>query len=107
MQRCRKRSDVDDRISSARFEEVEPRKPADFVFHSAPPIKVDQVGAATEQDVLAVVDNLASPGVLIRRCPSAQIRTPLIQPDVVTSFRQGAASGQTGKSAANNRYALL
>src|SRR4051812_40332990 len=106
MQGCRKRSNVDNRVPSARFEEVQPRKPADFVLHSTSPIQVDQVGAAAEQDVLAVVDDLASPGVLIRRRPAAQIRTPFIQPHSVPHFRQGAARGKTGKSAANNRYAL-
>ena len=51
--------------------------PANLVFNSCAAIEIEQVGAASEQYVLAIIDNFAGAGMLIRRSATAKIGTPL------------------------------
>ncbi len=74
--------------------------PANFVLHAEASVEVDEIGATTEQDVLAVVDDFASSRMLIRRCPSAEIRATLEQGDAIANFGERAGSGETGEAAA-------
>ena len=103
MQRCRQASDLDFGVSTPGFEEVQSRIPADFVFHSATPVEINQVGAAAEQHVLTVVDDLSSSWMLIRRCPATEIGTPLKQLDTISGVSQRAASSKASKTTADDR----
>jgi hypothetical protein len=107
VERCRQRSNGDNRISSAWFEEVEAREPVNFVFNSTAAIKVNKVRATTQQHMLTVVHHLASSGMLIRRCPSAKIRTSLKQLNSIASFRQCASGSKARKSTTDNGYRLF
>ncbi len=51
--------------------------PANFVFNAETLVKLDQIGAAAEQHMLAVVHDFAGAGMLIGRGAATQIRTPL------------------------------
>jgi hypothetical protein len=52
-----------DAAAPAGLDVGEPAEPGDLVFNAEPGVKVDEVGAAAEQDVLAVIDGLAGAGV--------------------------------------------
>jgi hypothetical protein len=70
--------------------------PANLVFDSGAAIEIDQVGAASEQHVLAIVDNFASSGVLIRRGASSEVRTALKYRHAKPGFSQCAPRGKAG-----------
>jgi hypothetical protein len=46
--------------------------------------------------MLAIVDNFAGAGMLIRRRAAAEIRAALKERHAKPGFREGASSGQTG-----------
>ena len=73
--------------------------PANFVLNSGAAIEIEQVGAAAEQHMLAIVDNFAGAGMLIRRGAAAEIRAAFKQSHAKTSFGQGASSGEAGQPA--------
>src|SRR5208282_3883845 len=66
-------------------------------------VEIEQVGTAPEQHMLAIVDNFAGAGVLIRGGAPAQVGTALKQRHAKSGFRQGAASGEAGQPAAGDR----
>src|SRR5437879_12342665 len=67
----------DYRGTSARFQKCELIEPADFIFYTNPLIELDQVRAAPEQHMLAVINYFASAGVRIGRRRSAKISRTL------------------------------
>jgi hypothetical protein len=77
MHRRRQASDLDFGVPTARLKKVQSREPPDFIFHSAAPVEINQVGAAAEQHVLTVIDNLSGSGMLIRRCSAPEVGTSL------------------------------
>src|SRR6266516_4492115 len=83
----------DYRGTSARFQKCELIEPADFIFYTNPLIELDQVRAAPEQHMLAVINYFASAGVLIGRSTSAQIRTTLEQSDVEAAVGKNRTGG--------------
>ena len=104
--RCaRERADPEGSITEARppgSRNVMPVIPANLVFHSDAPVELNQVGAAPEQDMLAVVDYFAGAGMLIGRGPAPQIRTPLEQSDPQAAFRQRTTRGQSCQPASHD-----
>ena len=58
MERRRQPAAAQDRGAAARLQEVELAMEADAVADAQPRIKIEQVDAAPQQDVLAVVDGL-------------------------------------------------
>ena len=76
--------------------------PTNFVFHSKTPIKLDEIGATTEQHVLAVIHHLAGAGMLVGRGTSPEKRAALKQRDLETAIGEGATGGQPGQAATYN-----
>src|SRR5437762_13393280 len=87
----------DYRGTSARFQKCELIEPADFIFYTNPLIELDQVRAAPEQHMLAVINYFASAGVLIGRSTSAQIRTTLEQSDVEAAVGKNQPAANPAK----------
>ena len=106
VQRSGQRRRLDHRGTAARLEKSHPLVPANLVLDSDTPIELDQIRAAAEQNVLAVVHNLASARMLIGRCPAAQIGPALEEGDAKTVFRQHATGGQSRKSTPDARQLL-
>ena len=77
MQRGRKVGRLNHRHTTAGFEKIHPVIPADLFLDPDPLVKLNQVGAATEKNVLAVIDYFPGTGVLVRRRPAAQVGTLL------------------------------
>jgi hypothetical protein len=72
-----KRRRRDYRLSSSRFQKGQFLIPANLVENSHTTIEVEQVCAAAEQDVLAIVNDLSRARMLIRRGPATEIRAAL------------------------------
>ena len=67
------------RSAPARLEKRQAIVPADLVRDSEALVELDEIGAAAEQHVLAVVDDFAGAGMLVGRSAAAQIGPPLEQ----------------------------
>ena len=80
---------LDHRGASARLKKSQPVVPANLVFDAQSLVELDQVGAAAEQHVLAVVHDFAGAGMLIRRSASAEIGTALEQGHAKAAAGQG------------------
>ena len=106
MKRRRQRTRLQRRRLAAGQNEVDLVVPANLLLDAEPAIEVDEVGAAAEQHVLAVVDHLAGAGQFVRRCAAAEIGTALEELDVIARFGQSASGGETGKTAANDGHRL-
>ncbi len=99
MQRSRQGRRRNHRCASSRLEECQSLIPANLVLYSRAPVEIDQVRAAAQQHMLAVVDHLSGSGMLIRRCAPAKIRPAFEERHAKSRFRQGAARGQASQSA--------
>ncbi len=93
MERSRPRRGSDLTTVAIRRNKSQAVVPTDLVLDTEPPIEIDQVGATTKQDVLTVVEHLASRGMFIRRCSPAKIGTPLEERDLVTGIGKRATCG--------------
>ena len=78
---------------------------ANLRFRAGATVKIRQVGAATERDVLAIV-HFAAVGQRVRRGAPAQMGTLLDEPDFEPSFSQRDGGGQTRQTAADHQNAL-
>src|SRR5260221_8790205 len=103
MQRSWERRRCNHGSKSSRLEEGQLLIPANFVLHSRAPVEIEQVGAAAEQHMLAIVDNFAGTGMLIRRGAPAEIRAALKKGHAKTRFGEGAPGGEAGQSASGYR----
>src|SRR4029077_16484842 len=74
--------------------------PANSILHSDALIKLDQIGAAAKQHMLAVVDDFARSRMLVRRRSAAEKRTLLEQSDAESTFGQ-RASGRKARETAS------
>ena len=107
MQRRRQRAAAQRGDASARLHEIELAVPADFVGHAQPLVEIEQIDAAAQQHVLAVVDHL---GILIGGRDrkgggaSAQKGPRLRQFDAKSRAAQGRRGGQAGQAAAQYEY---
>src|ERR1700676_36046 len=102
MQRSGQRRRLDHRGAASGLEKGHALKPANLVLNSNAPVELNQVGAAAEQNVLAVVHHFASAGMLIGRRPSTKIRAPLEEGDAKTAFHQRTTGGQSRKPASHH-----
>jgi hypothetical protein len=85
-------------LPSARLDEGHAIEPLNLVVDSDPPVKVDQIGAQLEQDMLAVVDNLASARVFVGTGAASDIGTTFEYSDLKPTFSEGAASRKAGEA---------
>ena len=77
VQRGRQPRRLDYRGAAAGLEESQAVIPANLVFGSDALVELDQVGTAAQQNVLAIVHDLASARVLVGRGPASQVWTPV------------------------------
>src|SRR6185369_798806 len=68
---------------------------------------MNQVGAATQQHVLAVVHYFACPRMLVRGRSASHIGPPLKQGDAQACIGKGTAGSQASQPATNNRDGFL
>src|SRR5690606_23849427 len=70
----------------------------DVILDAQSAIEMDQVGAAAQQDMLAVVEQPAGGGVLKAGRPPPQQLAALDQRDIKTGVHEGSAGGNTGQA---------
>jgi pyrroline-5-carboxylate reductase len=70
-------------------------------------VKTQQIGAAAEERVLAIVDDLIHARMKVRRSPPAQVTALLNQLHAQTGLGQGAGRAHSGHAAADVRNGLL
>ncbi len=68
---------ADDRGPSSRLKKSQGIVPADLVFYSKTRIEVDEISAASEQNVLAIIYHFAGAGMLVGRSASTKKGTAL------------------------------
>ena len=90
--------------AAAGFEKRHLVVPADVVFDADAAIELDQVGAAAEQDVLAVVDHFPGRGMLVGGGASTEEGTAFEKGDFVAGAGEGSRGGQAGQAAAGYGY---
>src|SRR3569833_1215904 len=83
----------------ARLDERELLVPLDLVLNTEALVEVDQVRAATEQHVLAVVHDFTRCRMFVRRSSTAKIRLALEECDLVPGIGQRAPRCKTSESA--------
>src|SRR5208282_4995293 len=102
MQRRRQRRRCDDGCASSGLEERQLLIPANLVLNARAAIEIEQVGAAAKQYMLAIIDNFASTGMLIRGRAPTEIGAAFKQRDAKTGFCQNASSGQASQPASGD-----
>src|SRR5258708_27405498 len=107
MQRSGQESWFQDRLSSARLDESHAVKPANLVLDSDSAIKRDQIGAASKEHVLAVVHDLASSGMFVRRSAASEVGTAFEDGHAETAVRECARGGKAAQSASDDRHCGL
>ena len=91
----------EDRAAAARLDHGHAAVPEDLVGHPDAGIEIDQVGAAAEEDMLAVVDHFASAWMEVGGGAAAQVAAALQDGDAKTGVGQGAGGCQPGHAASN------
>ena len=76
--------------------------PANFVLDSRAAVKIEQVRAAAEQHMLAVINSLPGAGMLIGRCAPTEIGSAFKERDAKPSISQGASGGKARESASGD-----
>src|SRR5579872_941073 len=95
---------LDHREAPARLKKSQLVVPANLALDAQPFVELNQVDAAAEQHVLAVVHHFASAGMLIRGSASAKIRPALKQGHAKAARGKGASGSESRQSAAHHRY---
>src|SRR5207245_5061543 len=99
-----KRRRFEHRGRSAWLEKRQPVVPADFVLHADAPVKLDQISAATQQNVLAVVHHLARTRMLIGRSAPAEIRAALEKGYAESAIGEGTSGSQPRQAASDDGH---
>src|SRR5579883_2485896 len=106
MQRRRQTPTAQDRKAPAGFEKIELAIEADAVAHAESGVKIQQVGAAAQQDVLAVIDDFGFRSLLSRsgigRGAAAWKRPGFEDIDLESRAAERSRGGESGESAAGN-----
>ena len=74
----------------------------DLFRHADPLVKADEIGAAAEQHVLTIVDDLVDPGMKIGGRASAEGPAPLQKLHAEPGLRQRAGSAHARYTAADD-----
>lgn len=77
------------------------------VSHSDALIEPNQICAAAEENVLAVVDDLIDPRVTVRACATAKVSAALDELDAQTGLSEGASGAHAGHATTNYNCRLL
>ncbi len=89
--------------ASARLDERDLVKPADFFANAQTLIKFNEICAATQQKMLAIIQHLARAWMFIRGGAATNIRTSLKKRDLESHVSQSTACGKSGQPAADYR----
>ena len=73
-----------------------------LLFDADAPIEADEIGAAAEEHVLAVVDDFVDAGMQVGGCAAAEIAAAFDELDAVAGFGEGAGGTHTGDAAADD-----
>ena len=103
MQRRRQSGSTNDRRASTGFEERESVVPSNLVSDSGTRVKIEQIGTATKQDMLAIVDYFACARMLIGRGATAEKRPALEERDSKTGIGKCAACSESGQASTDDR----
>src|SRR6266566_9979572 len=110
-QKCRRsvqgsgqRRRSDDGSASPGLQKSQLIVPADLIFNSDPPIKLNQIGAATKQHVLTVVYDLTGGRMLIRGGPSAKVSAAFEERDAESAVGEGRTGGQSRQTTSDHGY---
>ena len=76
--------------------------PVDFVLHADAVIEADEVCAAAEEDVLAVVDDFVDAGMQIGGGAAAEVATALDELHAIAGFSERAGGAHAGDAAADD-----
>lgn len=87
---------------SSRLDERKFAVEGDLALDAQPPVKIEQIDAASQQDVLAIVDRLFAK--LVGSCASAQKRPRLEDLHRVPRSAQRRRRRQTGQPAAEHDH---
>src|SRR5215813_10743543 len=102
-----KKRRMDSAGGSAWLDENQFLEPLNLAADAKLLVEVDQVGAAAEQHMLAVVHYFAGTRMFIRRRAPAHIRTALEQRDVKIGTSKRTAGGQPSETCTHNCDFLL
>jgi hypothetical protein len=72
-----------------------------LLLDSNPPVEADQIGAAAEEHVLAVVDDFIDAGMTVGAGPTAEVAAPLDELDAKTGLGQRTGSAHAGHASAD------
>ena len=104
VERRRQDSRLDGRLPASGLNESKAAVPADLVGGADAAIEVDEVGAAAQQDMLAVIHDFAGAGMLVGGGAASEVRTALEQGDLVSRLGQCASGGEPGQATANHGH---
>ena len=96
-----------DRLTSTRFHEDKILKPANLFEYARTFVEIQEIGAASQQYVLAIVDNLSCRWMLIRRSASAKVRASFEQLHTISRVGERTASSESGQTSACDCYSSL
>src|SRR6185312_9221356 len=85
-----------------RLDENQPVKPLNLFRGADSLIEIEQIGAAAQQHMLAVIDRLSRSGMFIRRSAAADVGPALKQRHMKTGISQSAGSREPCDPAAYN-----
>ena len=81
--------------------------PAHLILDAKAMVKIEQIGAAAQQHVLAVVHHLARAGMLVGRSTAAEKCSALEERNFVPGIGQRTCGRESGESPADNAYARM
>src|SRR3954464_1950701 len=105
MQRGRQRARAKNALAAARLQIVVGMMPLNLVLDAEPPVEIDQIGAAAEQHMLAVIDFLARGGDFVGGSASAEEGPGFEKVDFEAGFAESSSARHPGEAAANNFHA--
>ena len=86
---------------AAGSEEGEAVVPADGVEDAEAAVEVDERGAAADEDVLAIVDDLAGAGMFVGGGAATEVGAALEEVNAVACVGEGAGGGDSGQASAD------
>ena len=102
VQRRRQSRGADLRSPPAGFDEGEAIKPSNLLRHPDAAVEVEQVGAASQQDMLTVIYNLPCSGVLVGGGSASDKRPALEKSDSKSRLGECTAGREPGDASTDN-----
>ena len=107
MQRRGKPTWPEQRPSSAGLDHGHLAGPVDAIVNADAAIEAHEIGAAAEEHMLAVVDDLVDAWMQVGTCASAEIATAFDKVHAESRFGQRTGSAHAGNAAANDGHGFL